>query len=136
MEFLLYLTPIGSQILTRVMQKNYRVVENSAYCKNKEIFGGIDKSNFVICLNNIKNTISPVAHYVNETVYHEAVHVAQSCKRGPLKIADVTLDKYKLNDVSRSVKVGKKTAHVYEVEAYFLEDKPERVLAALKKYCL
>jgi aspartate ammonia-lyase len=135
MEFLLYLTPIGQELISKVMMKNYRVVENSAYCRNKEIFGGIQGSNFIICTNNIKNTISPVKHYVNETVYHEAVHVAQACKRGPLKIADATLDKYKLNDVARSLKVSNKSYPVYETEAYYLEDKPKRVLYYMKKYC-
>ena len=135
MEFLLYLTPIGQELISKVMMKNYKVVENVSYCRNKEIFGGIDESRFVICTNNIKNTISPIKHYVNETVYHEAVHVAQTCKRGPLKIADATLDQYKLNDVANSLKVSKKSYPVYETEAYYLEDKPEKVLYYMKKYC-
>ena len=135
MEFLLYLTPIGQELIGKVMMKNYKVVENSAYCRNKEIFGGVDGPRFVICTNNIKNTISPVKHYVNETVYHEAVHVAQSCKKGPLKIADATLNQYKLNDVARSVKADKRAHQVYEFEAYYLEDKPERVLQYVNKYC-
>ncbi|NDD52090.1 MAG: hypothetical protein EB009_05270 [Actinobacteria bacterium] len=135
MEFLLYLTPIGQEIMSKIMMKNYRVLENSAYCRNKEIFGGIEGSKFIICTNNIKNGISPAKHYINETVYHEAVHVAQACKKGPLKIADATLDQYKLNDVVRSVKVSKNSYPVYETESYYLEDKPERVLYYVNKYC-
>ena len=135
MEFLLYLTPISQELVSKIMMKNYRVLENSAYCRNKEIFGGIDGPRFVICTNNIKNSISPVNHYVNETVYHEAVHVAQACKKGPLKIADATLNQYKLNDVVRSVKASKNSYPVNETEAYYLEDKPERVLYYVNKYC-
>jgi aspartate ammonia-lyase len=135
MEFLLYLTPISQELVSKIMMKNYRVLENSAYCRNKEIFGGIDGPRFVVCTNNIKNSISPVNHYVNETVYHEAVHVAQACRKGPLKIADATLNQYKLNDVVRSVKVSKNSYPVYETEAYYLEDKPERVLYYVNKYC-
>jgi hypothetical protein len=135
MEFLLYLTPISQELVSKIMMKNYRVLENSAYCRNKEIFGGVDGPRFVVCTNNIKNSISPVNHYVNETVYHEAVHVAQACKKGPLKIADATLNQYKLNDVVRSVKVSKNSYPVYETEAYYLEDKPERVLYYVNKYC-
>lgn len=133
MEFLLYLTPAGQEIISLIMQKNYIIKQNSAICRNKEIFGIVQSPDFVICLNNIKNTISPVKHYVNETVYHEAVHVAQSCKRGKLGVT-ATLDQYKLNDVMRSVRATGSYA-AYEMEAYYLEDKPEEVVHYLKKYC-
>ena len=115
------------------MLKNYNVRENAPICRNKELFGILQSPDFVVCLDNIKNTISPVKHYVNETVYHEAVHVAQACKRGKLGIT-ASLNQYKLNDVMRSVKATGSYA-VYETEAYYLEDKPEEVLYHLKKYC-
>ena len=133
MEFLLYLTPVGREIISAIMQRNYNVKENAPICRNKEIMGTVQTPNFVICLNNIKNGVSPVDYYVNETVYHEAVHVAQACRGKPLGI-NVTLDPYKMNDVVRSVKVGN-SYPVYESEAYFLEDKPEQVLYYLKKFC-
>ena len=133
MQFLLYLTPAGQEIISTIMRRNYNVLENAPICRNKEIFGIVQTPNFVICLNNIKNTISPVDHYVNETVYHEAVHVAQSCKKKPLGV-EVSLDAYKMNDVVRSTKIAG-IYPVYESEAYFLEDKPEQVLYYLKKFC-
>jgi hypothetical protein len=133
MQFLLYLTPVGQEIISTVMRRNYNVIENAPICRNKKLFGTVQTPNFVICLNNIKNTISPVDYYVNETVYHEAVHVAQSCKKGPLGV-EVSLDVYKMNDVVNSVKNGG-AYPVYESEAYFLEDKPEQVLYYLKKFC-
>lgn len=135
MEFLLYLTPVGQQIMSNVILKNYKVQENSSICKTyKEIFGAISNNKFVICTNNIKNNISPVKYYVNETVYHEAVHVAQSCKGSPLGIRNPLLSTQKLNDVKRSTKYNK-DAFTYEVEAYYLEDKPEQVLSYVEKYC-
>jgi hypothetical protein len=134
-DFLLYLTPIGRNIVSNVMLKNYKVLENAPICKkHKELFGYTRSPNFIICLDNIKNTISPVNHYVNETVYHEAVHIAQSCKQGPLGVVDPNLSAEKLNDVKRSVKYNS-GAFVYEVEAYYLEDKPELVNYYLKKFC-
>ena len=133
MEFLLYLTPVGRQIISTIIQRNYNVKENAPICRNKEIMGTVQTPNFVICLNNIKNGVSPVDYYVNETVYHEAVHVAQACKKKPLGV-NVALDPYKMNDVVRSVKIGN-SYPVYESEAYFLEDKPEQVLYFLKKFC-
>ena len=133
MEFLLYLTPVGQEIISAIMQRNYNIKQNAPICRNKELMGIVQSPNFVICLNNIKNGVSPVNYYVNETVYHEAVHVAQACKKKSLGI-NVTLDPYKMNDVVRSVKVGN-SYPVYESEAYFLEDKPEQVLYYLKKFC-
>lgn len=135
MEFLLYLTPIGNQIINRVMMKNFNVVENGAICRNREIFGFTKSPNFVICTNNIKNKISPVSYYVNETVYHEAVHVAQSCKRGALGVQDIRLSSDKLTDVTKSVKAYNSNATIYEMEAYYLEDKPELVDFYLRKFC-
>jgi hypothetical protein len=134
MDFLLYLTPIGNEIINKIISKNYVIRENAPICRNKEIFGLLKSPEFIICLNNIKNTISPVKHYVNETVYHEAVHAIHGCKQGPIGISDINLDQAKLNDVIRSSNVTKQH-QIYELEAYYLEDKPELVNAYLKKYC-
>ena len=134
MDFLLYLTPIRNQIINKIIFKNYVIRQNAPISRNKEIFGTLTRPEFVICTNNIKNTISPVKHYVNETVYHEAVHVIHSCKGGPIGIMGINLDQWKLNDVMRSSNITKQH-QIYELEAYYLEDKPELVDSYLKKYC-
>ena len=133
MEFLLYLTPLGKEIINSVMLANYNVRENAPICSNKEIVGYIKSKDFVICTNNIKNTVSPVSYYVNETVYHEATHVAQYCKGSKLNIVTY-LDKNKEDNVARSLKVSNSSSS-YETEAYYLEDKPKEVLHYLKKFC-
>jgi hypothetical protein len=133
MEFLLYLTPLGKEIINSVMLANYNVRENAPICRNKEIVGYIKSKDFVICTNNIKNTVSPVSYYVNETVYHEATHVAQYCKGSKLNIVTY-LDKNKEDNVARSLKVSNSSSS-YENEAYYLEDKPKEVLHYLKKFC-
>lgn len=133
MEFLLYLTPLGKEIINSVMLANYNVRENAPICRNKEIVGYIKSKDFVICTNNIKNTVSPVSYYVNETVYHEATHVAQYCKGSKLNIVTY-LDKNKEDNVARSLKVSNSSSS-YESEAYYLEDKPKKVLHYLKKFC-
>ena len=133
MEFLLYLTPLGKEIINSVMLANYNVRENAPICRNKEIIGYIKSKDFVICINNIKNNVSPVSYYVNETVYHEATHVAQYCKGSKLNIATY-LDKNKEDNVARSLKVSNSSSS-YESEAYYLEDKPKEVLHYLKKFC-
>lgn len=135
MEFFLYLTPLGREIVTNIMSRNYLVQENAPICKKyNEIFGHNGEGKFIICTDNIKNNTGLVSHYVNETVYHEAAHAAQSCKRSPIGIKNINLSAEKLNDVRRSVNYNK-FAFVYEVEAYHLEDKPAEVLSYLKKYC-
>lgn len=133
MEFLLYLTPLGKEIINSVMLANYNIRENAPICRNKEIVGYIKSKDFVICTNNIKNTVSPVSYYVNETVYHEATHVAQYCKGSKLNIVTY-LDKNKEDNVARSLKVSNSSSS-YENEAYYLEDKPKEVLHYLKKFC-
>lgn len=133
MEFLLYLTPLGKEIINSVMLANYNIRENAPICRNKEIVGYIKSKDFVICTNNIKNNISPVSYYVNETVYHEATHVAQYCKGSKLNIVTY-LDKNKKDNVARSLKVSNSSSS-YENEAYYLEDKPKQVLHYLKKFC-
>ncbi len=133
MEFLLYLTPLGREIINSVISANYNVRENAPICRNREIIGFIKSKDFVICTNNIKNTLSPVSFYVNETVYHEAPHVAQYCKGSKLNVATY-LDKNKEDNVARSLKASNSSSS-YETEAYYLEDKPEKVLDYLKKFC-
>ena len=134
MEFLLYLTSTGQEIINIVRSINYNVTQNSAICRNTDILGYKSSNEFTVCLNNIKNNISPVNHYVNETVYHEAVHVIQSCKGSFLGI-QTPLSQYKNTDVNNSIKISRGNP-TYEREAYYLEDKPAEVLKYLKKYCL
>jgi len=133
-DFLIYLTPQSSQIISMLYAKNYKILENAPICRNKEIFGFLYSKNFIVCTNNIKNTISPVDHYVNETVYHEAVHAIQNCKGGPINIKEINLETNKLNDVNNSVKLTG-VQPVYETEAYYLEDKPDQIISYMKRYC-
>ncbi len=134
MEFLLYLTPIGNEIIDKIISLNYKIKENASICKNKDIFGAFVSPNFIICTKNIKNSISPINYYVNETVYHEAVHIIHSCKNGPIKLDNAKLDSQKINDVVRSIGITKQS-RIYEFEAYYLEDKPNEVNSYLKKFC-
>jgi|694.fasta_scaffold113911_3 hypothetical protein len=134
MEFFLYLTPVGREIITNIMIRNYNVKENAPICKQKNLLGLLSSPDFVICTNNIKNRKSPVSYYVNETVTHEAVHVIQACKKGQIGIRGIQLNQEKLNNVAGSL-ASYKSSPVYEVESYYLEDKPEEVLKLMKKFC-
>ena len=119
MEFLLYLTPIGNDIMNSLAQARFTIRENIGLCSNKDVFGYSD--------------------YVNETVYHEAVHAAQDCKGSIFKIPEdkMPLSANKLQDVKNSVKIsGDYTTKMREHEAYWMEDKPEKVKYVVQKYCL
>ena len=135
MDFLLYLSPVGSEIVKVVSASGNKIQEDAPICKKySEVFGYSENKKLIVCTENIKNTISPVSYYVNETVYHEAVHIAQSCKGGTLGIKNPLLSKEKMNDVVRSTSYNKATFK-YELEAYYLETRPEEVLSYVKKYC-
>lgn len=139
MEFLLYLTPQAQDILNQIYRAKYSVKENIGYCKsNENIFGYADfGKKFVICTKNIKRSGYDPKFYINETVYHEAVHVAHLCNGyRPFGISknDMPLPSNKLQDVKNSVSSSTSSAQI-EHEAYWMEDKPNKVKYVLKKYC-
>lgn len=137
MEFLLYLTPTANQIINNVIKAGYPVKENIGYCRDKNYFGygGFDK--LVICTKNIKNGGYDLKRYVNETIYHEATHIAHMCngyKPFYISLKDMPLPPEKLKDVKNSMKVSTASARM-EHEAYWMEDKPDKVNYVLEKYC-
>ena len=64
LDFLLYLTSSGREIIEIIKSSNYRIKQNSAICRNADILGYKSSDEFIICLNNIKNKVSPVQFYV------------------------------------------------------------------------
>jgi hypothetical protein len=136
MELNYYLTEVSIEIIQVIKRKGAIIAENGKACKNKEVFGFYKSPKLTICTQNIKDSISPIGKYVNETIAHESVHLAQSCKKGPLRPPNIQLPDNKMQDAKKSVKVSPGSQYNYEKEAYFLEDKPELVLYYLKKYCM
>ena len=150
MEFLLYLTPVGNQIINTIAQSKFKIYENSQLCKvepNTMGYVDHDRDQFVVCTKNIINGGWSPKHYINQTVYHEAVHVAQDCKSkglfsflGPVslgipnKYMPLTANKKEALDSSTSF--GGFKIREREHESYYLEDKPHKVLHYVQKYCL
>jgi len=139
MEFFIYLTPQAQEIINLIRKANYSVKENVEFCRNKNFFGFANFcKKFVICTKNIKNSGFDSKFYINETVYHEAVHVAHHCNGyRPFWISkkNMPLPSNKLQDVKNSVNVSSASSQM-EHEAYWMEDKPDKVRYVLKKYCL
>lgn len=139
MEFLLYLTPIGFDIIQNIANAKYKISENVEFCKNPNLFGYADfNRKLVICTENIKRSNYDVETYVNKTVYHEAVHVAQLCngyKSLGIPMSQMVLSSNKLQGVQNSVKASTASAKM-EHEAYWMEDMPYEANQVVKKYCL
>ena len=143
MEFLLYLTPMGKDIYG-IFSKRIKFLENPPICKKYNIYGWYDanKNTMSICTSRIKSGPDP-DYYFNETLYHEAVHVAQDCnskwfssESGAFKInpSIMTLNERRTIDLNTSVKMTGQSRQI-EHEAFWMENKPDKVKYVVKKYC-
>jgi hypothetical protein len=147
MEFLLYLSPQGQQLVNDLISAQFKFQENTQLCRNEpNVFGYVKNSKqFVICTSNIKRGGWSLKHYVNETVYHESVHAAQICKGGFLSAffpptlgiskKSMPLSSDKLDEIEQSASIFGIGSRDREHEAYYLENKPQKVINYVKKYC-
>jgi hypothetical protein len=139
MQFPFYLTSEGKQILDLVAKAHFNIRENISWCADG-YYGATIKENktFFICTKNILKGPNP-NQYLNETVYHEAVHVAQQCngmKPIGIPINQMSLPSNKMKDIESSLGLTKKKfMRRMEHEAFWLEDKPKQVIYYLKKFC-
>jgi len=139
MVFFNYLTPEGKQIVELIAKAHFRVQENISWCADGYA-GAVIRENktFFICTKNILNG-SNANQYLNETVYHESVHVVQACKgMRPIGIplSQMPLPSNKIKDIDQSLSLTKKKwMRRMEHEAYWLEDKPKETIYYLKKFC-
>jgi len=140
MEFLLYLNPQGQQLIRDLISARFHIHENIGLCRNNQVFGYAQTPNkFVVCTKNIKNGGWDMHRYVNETVFHEAFHAAQICNRNePIGISakSMPLPWNKMEDIKKSVSITQSyKATQKEHEAFYFEDKPEKVRHYVRKYC-
>jgi hypothetical protein len=137
-EFLLYLSPQGQQLIRDLISAKFHIHENVGLCQKHQIFGYTSTPNkFVVCTKNIVNSGFDPNHYVGETVYHEAVHAAQMCNgNSPFSNSakSYPLPWNKEEDIKKSLSVSN-GGQQKEREAYFFEDKPDKVRQLVKKYC-
>ena len=142
MEFLLYLSPIGKEIYSLISQR-IKVVENTPICRKHDIYGWFDapKRTMTFCTDTIKKGPNP-EYYMNETLFHESVHVSQSCKNNmgwvaPLWISPslMPINQRRKTDIETAKKIVGNNVQQIEHEAFWMEDKPEKVKYVLKKYC-
>ena len=139
MDFSIFLTPQSKEIVNLIRKAQFKVNENIGFCRsNEEFFGYADfGKQFVICTNNIKKSGYDVKYYINETVYHEGVHVAHHCnKYRPFNISksDMPISSNRMQDLKKSLQISTASSQM-EHEAYWMENKPDKVRYVLKKYC-
>lgn len=126
-----------------MISRRVRVAENTSICKKHDIFGFYDsqKRTLSVCTDRIK-TYGNEEHYIEETILHESVHVAQSCKTkngflAPLGIrpSSMSLTQRRRDDLKKTVALDPRLKHI-DLEAYWMDDKPGKVKHVIQKYCL
>lgn len=142
MDFLLYLTPAGQEIYNMISKK-VKVVEDTPICRQYDIYGWYQSNTrtMILCTSRIKSKPG-TKKYINETLFHESVHIAQSCKNRmgnmfPLQISPdlMPLSERRQTDLNKTVKEYGNNHLRTEHEAYWMEDKPDKVKYVLQKYC-
>ena len=124
-----YLTPTHQEILDVLNQIGVAVYVNEhQVCRTRQYDGMVlttkdhrnqsGRTQFVLCENVVQTNYADWQGEMNRTIGHEAVHVAQACKRRDGYISPLGFRK----DV--------------EKEAFAIQDQPREVLRILKKYCL
>jgi hypothetical protein len=141
MDFLLYLSPESTEIY-QMISRRIRVVENTPICRKYDIYGwfNVNEKTMTICTDRIVSR-GDHRYYVNETLLHESVHIAQYCKNKsliPLGIASsqLQLSSRRNQDVESAVRISGPSVRQIEREAFWMEDKPNEVKYVVKKYCL
>ena len=155
MEFIIFLGKLDKEIIELVRKANYSIEENPPICLiNKKYIGFHNKAEklIVICTENAKkitnfrkkqllnkNNNHKTELYVKRALRHEATHMIQSCNNNEIigNIEDIKkrLNKNKIKALKSSMMISGSNLN-REFEAYLMEDKPRKVIKALKKYCL
>jgi len=141
MEFLIYLSPDLTGIYNMVSRK-VRVVENTPVCRKYDIFGFYDSKTKILtmCTNKMKRN-GDVEQNVKDTLLHESTHVAQSCKSGDGFLEDFGIEpsimklNYEREKALKTVVAFDYKLQKIDREAFWMEDKPDKVKYVIQKYC-
>ena len=145
MDFLIHLSSVNSDIY-KILSRKLKFAENSSICKKHNIYGWTDTKwkTISICTNRIKSR-NDYVYYLNETFYHESVHAAQYCynkmSSQGFKAFNINPSLMKLNasrskDLKTAIKISGDGVRQIEHEAFWMEDKPNKVKYVVEKYCL
>lgn len=147
------LDPGYQGLVSTMKRKGFTIEENPAVCKQRDVVGyyNWDQPTVKICTNRIaKLNPDPSAFrlLLQQTVAHEAVHVAQSCRqrlsgKRTLELAASRLDALPSSvraDIQKSLASDRtnqprSVQWRTEAEAWAMEDTPDQVIAALQQFC-
>ena len=155
MEFIIFLSKLDKEIVELVRKANYSIEENSPIClTNKKYIGFHNKQErlIIICTENAKkitnfrrkqllnkNDNHKTEISIKKALRHEATHMIQSCNDNKIigNIEDIKkrLNKNKIKALKLSMKISGSNLN-REIEAYLMEERPRKVIKAIKKYCL
>lgn len=146
MDYVAYLEPVAMEVHQLVKQK-VKITENGGTCRKFDIFGYFDtgKRELTICTARILR-VEDSARHINETLLHESVHVAQSCKGRfrsmqafGINSSAMVLTASRESDLGQAYKyarsLGRAELRQIEREAFWMENKPKEVRYVVKKYC-
>ena len=155
MEFIIFLSKIDKEILHLLIKANYIVEENKIECLlNKEIKGlhNFKEDKIIICTENVKRKTNYKSKKqspnkdnfktelaIRKALRHEATHAIQKCNNNKT-VGDIKKLESKLHQSKRKALEYSSSnfsgTYAKEVEAYVLEDKPQKVKNLIEKYCL
>ena len=155
MEFIIFLSKLDKDILELLIKAKYIVEENKIECLlNKEIKGlhNFEENKIIICTENAKRKTNyrdkkqltnkdnyKTERAIRRALRHEATHAIQKCNDNKI-IGDIKKLENKLHQNKRKAldfsTLNFSGTYEKEVEAYVLEDRPQKVKKLIKKYCL
>lgn len=147
------LDPAYQDVVSKMKQKGFTIHDNAPVCRQQDVVGYYfwGQHNIKVCSDRIakqRDDASAIRLLLQQTVAHEAVHVAQHCRHArsgkpTLQLAAARL--YSLPTSARSLiqksLASNPTNHPrsvqwrIEAEAWAMEDTPDQVIAALQRFC-
>lgn len=146
------LDPAYQDVVSKMKQKGFTIHDNAPVCRQQAVVGYyfLGQHNIKVCSDRIAKQRDDASArlLLQQTVAHEAVHVAQHCRHArsgkpTLELAAARL--YSLPTSARSL-IQKSLASNrmnhprsvkwrIEAEAWAMEDTPDQVIAALQRFC-
>jgi hypothetical protein len=144
----------GYQDLVKTMrQKGFTIEENASDCKRLDVLGVYTSGQRTvkICTDRMAQLYGESSAFLTilqQTIAHEAVHVAQGCRQRRSGKPSLDLPAARLYGLPKSVRadiqkgLAMNTSSLprsvqwrNEAEAMAMEDQPEQVIAALQQFC-
>ena len=147
------LDPSYQQLVDTLQRQGFGFEENAEVCGRQDVVGYYTwgQRNITICTNRISRLSGGATasrSLLQQTIAHEATHVAQSCRLNRVGQQDLGLGAARLGGLPQSVQadIEKAVASSHslyprsvqwriEAEAMAMETTPEQVIAALDQFC-